>query len=386
MHDPMKWALPLYRAFGIHVKIHLFFFLITLPIFLRLVYITDGRVHWFDLFMITVGLVFGLILLHEYGHCFAARWVDGQAEEILIWPLGGLAYVDVPHTPRANFITTLAGPAVNFAICIACCLAMLSAGFSPLASLNPFGNPFIANTYNYQDGRTYTSTYVDKYYVAGTAEPAKSLMKKMTGEIVSADAPFEAVERAALPTWAIWVWRINWLSWWLFLFNMLIPAYPMDCGRLIHAIIWSRRDFRTATITCCYIGYASAAVMLMISFATNESILVGLALFIGFHCYRTLTTEMDTDNRVFGYDFSQGYTSLEKDDPPAPEARKPGIIQRWRDARKAEKTQRDTEERQRDDQRMDELLEKIARQGKASLTDDDRRFMERVSARYRKKS
>ena len=89
---------------------------------------------------------------------------------------------------------------------------------------------------------------------------------------------------------------------------------------------------------------------------------------------------------MFGYDFSQGYTSLEKDDPPAPEARKPGIIQRWRDARKAEKSQRDAEERQRDDQRMDELLEKIARQGKASLTDDDRRFMERVSARYRNKS
>ena len=47
-------------------------------------------------------LLFGIILLHEFGHCFGARYVDGDAKEILIWPLGGLAYVDVPHTPRAQ--------------------------------------------------------------------------------------------------------------------------------------------------------------------------------------------------------------------------------------------------------------------------------------------
>ena len=58
-------------------------------------------------------LLFGIILLHEFGHCFGARYVDGDAKEVLIWPLGGLAFVDVPHTPRALFIATAAGPAVN---------------------------------------------------------------------------------------------------------------------------------------------------------------------------------------------------------------------------------------------------------------------------------
>ncbi len=37
------------------------------------------------------GLLFVSVLLHEFGHCFAARWVDGDATEIMIWPLGGLA-------------------------------------------------------------------------------------------------------------------------------------------------------------------------------------------------------------------------------------------------------------------------------------------------------
>ena len=64
------------------------------------------------------GLLFLSILLHEFGHCFAARSVDGDATEMLLWPLGGLAYCDVPHTPRANLITALGGPAVNLALCV----------------------------------------------------------------------------------------------------------------------------------------------------------------------------------------------------------------------------------------------------------------------------
>src|SRR5205807_4989903 len=65
-----------------------------------------------------IALLFLSVLLHEFGHCFGARFVDGDAHEILLWPLGGLAYVEVPHTPRANFITTLAGPLVNLLLCV----------------------------------------------------------------------------------------------------------------------------------------------------------------------------------------------------------------------------------------------------------------------------
>ena len=65
-----------------------------------------------------LGMLFISVLLHEWGHCFGARLVDGDAHEILIWPLGGLAYVEVPHTARANFITTLMGPLVNLGLCL----------------------------------------------------------------------------------------------------------------------------------------------------------------------------------------------------------------------------------------------------------------------------
>jgi hypothetical protein len=92
------------------------------------------------------------------------------------------------------------------------------------------------------------------------------------------------------------------------------------------------------------------------------------------------------DDGPFGYDFSAGYTSLEKDDEPPPKPKKLGWFTRWRQARKARKLQREAEERAQEEARMDQLLEKIAKTGKDSLTEEEKRFLERVSARKRNMS
>ncbi|WP_149113394.1 site-2 protease family protein [Limnoglobus roseus] len=381
----MSWAVPLYRAFGILVKVHFTFFLITIPMFLRLVYLADGAVWWFDIFMLCVGLVFMLVLLHEYGHCIAARRVGGDASEILLWPLGGLASVENPHTPKANFIVAAGGPAVNLVVCIACAVAFLAAGFSPLQALNPFSHPYQTTAYNYQDGRYYSSNYDYYYYKPGTSEPAGTRTTSDKGVVVTLPGSAEQAERAILPAWLIWAWRTCWLSWWLFLFNVLIPAYPMDGGRMLHAILWHRIDYRSATVTCCYVGYGAAAVLVGIAILTSQTALACLALFIAWNCYRTLTQETESERGAFGYDFSQGYTSLERDDPPPVRRKRKNFVRRWLDARKAKKRQQEQEQVTRDDQRMDDLLDKIAKSGKNSLTDEERRFMERVSARYRNK-
>jgi Zn-dependent protease len=385
MHDPMKWALPLYRAFGIQVRVHILF-LVTIALCFRQISELKGTIWWFDVFMITTGLVFLSVLLHEYGHSFSARWVGGDSNEILLWPLGGLAYVEVPHTPRHNAIVTICGPLVNVAIVGVCSLALLAGGFSPAKALNPFKTPYTADTYNLNDGRTYSTGYRHFLYKPGTAEQVGIgiQLDEQKFDLV-AGGPTEQAERALLPAWSVWAWRLCWINWWLFLFNMLIPAYPMDCGRLLHAYLWSRTDYRQATITCCYVGYGVAVILLIVTIVTNEFILGGLALFIGMTCYMTLRTEMETERGAFGYDFSQGYTSLERDDPPPPRPRRKNFVRRWLDARKAKKMHREQEQKLQDDQRMDQLLEKIARAGKNSLTDEERRFMERVSARYRNK-
>ena len=60
--------------------------------------------------------LFLIVLLHEYGHALACRQVGGMANQIVLWPLGGVAYVDPPPRPGATFWSIAAGPLVNVAL------------------------------------------------------------------------------------------------------------------------------------------------------------------------------------------------------------------------------------------------------------------------------
>jgi Zn-dependent protease len=59
------------------------------------------------------GALFGIVLMHEFGHALACRSVGGQAEQIVLWPLGGVAYVSPPQRPGATLWSIAAGPLVN---------------------------------------------------------------------------------------------------------------------------------------------------------------------------------------------------------------------------------------------------------------------------------
>lgn len=57
--------------------------------------------------------LFAIVLLHEFGHALACRQVGGQANEIILWPLGGIAFVNPPPRPGAWLWSIAAGPLVN---------------------------------------------------------------------------------------------------------------------------------------------------------------------------------------------------------------------------------------------------------------------------------
>jgi Zn-dependent protease len=115
----MSWNFKLYRAFGIDVRIH---WLLILYIVVKVLSTADKVGHIPFIWLIAGPLIiFTIVLLHEYGHCIAARMVGGRADNIILWPLGGLAMCWCPQTPRAEFITAFGGPFVN-------CL-MLAAGY-----------------------------------------------------------------------------------------------------------------------------------------------------------------------------------------------------------------------------------------------------------------
>ena len=399
MRDPMSWAVPLFRAFGIQVKLHILFIIVTLGLFLRVVLAKNNPIGWGDVFVFTVLLLFGIILLHEFGHAFAARNVGGDSREILIWPLGGLAFVEIPPHPRAHLIVAAGGPMVNVAICAATALLLTLGGFMP--SINPLRNPYISEMHNFRDGRDYTSEYWVKCYQPGTAEPMPRQVELDKDRFVQeedlrvriayrpADAERKAAEiggeRAVAPLWAVWLNRTFWLSWVLLLFN-LIPAYPLDGGQILQAVVWGRADYRRGVVVAAYSGFVVSVLFLIVSIAANEALFMGLALFMLYQASMKLFT-LEAEDGPFGYDFSAGYTSLERgDEPPAPRPKRPGPIARWWQARKARRLARELEQRQADELRMDQILEKIAASGKNSLTDDERRFLERVSARYRNRS
>ena len=385
MRDPMNWALPLFRAFGIQVRVHFLFFIITIGLFLRQISLPGDVLWWGDVLMFTVFLLFGIILLHEFGHCFGGRAVGGDAEDILIWPLGGLAFVSVPHNWKAHSYMIAAGPFVNVIICFLAGVILAGAGFIP--SFNPVADPYVSEMKNYQDNRTYTSQYGLRLYLPESAESPPGYGGLSVGK--PADMMEVAVksgyERALAPGWVVWLNRTFWLSWVLLLFN-LIPAYPLDGGQLLQGFIWGRRDYRTGVTVAAYSGFACSVLVLIVSIAANETLFMGLALFMLFSCVLKLRS-LEQEEGPFGYDFSAGYTSLDQDDDdnPKPKPKKQGFVKRWLQARTAKRLRLEAARRQQDDERMDQLLEKIARSGKQSLTDDERRFMERVSARYRNK-
>ncbi|MEM1107265.1 MAG: site-2 protease family protein [Planctomycetota bacterium] len=67
-------------------------------------------------FLAIYGSLFGIVVLHEYGHALACRSVGGEAKHIVLWPLGGVAYVAPPPRPGAVLWSIAAGPLVNVAL------------------------------------------------------------------------------------------------------------------------------------------------------------------------------------------------------------------------------------------------------------------------------
>ena len=398
MRDPMSWSLRVFWAFGIPVKVHVLFPVVSLGLFLRQITLPNNVVSAGDVFLFTVVMLFFVVLLHELGHCFGGRAVGGDAQEILIWPLGGLAFVDVPHHWRAHTLTAAAGPAVNALICIACSVPLFAGGFFPNA--NPIANPYDMPLTKYSGegaGRVFASHYDVRAYKPGTNTPAEFTQEKAKAihealvkrdfDDVTAKVTAAGFEQEIAPAWAVWAGRGFWLSWVMLLIN-LIPGYPLDGGQILQGFVWAKSGYRQGVVVAAYSGFVVTLLFLVVSISANESLFMGLAALVVI-VSASKANALDADDGGFGYDFSAGYTSLERDDdePRPRRAKKPqGFFKRWVQARAARRAMQEIEERQREEERFDLLLDKIHKSGKASLTDEERRFLERVSARYRNRS
>lgn len=135
----MKGALPLFRVAGIQVYLHFTWFLIAALEILRFAHRYHNPI-WAVAEYLTLFLI---VLLHEFGHAFACRQTGGQANQIVLWPLGGVAFVKPPPHPGADLWSIAAGPLVNAALFPVFFVMVLAAVQMHLRTTAPDINRFV---------------------------------------------------------------------------------------------------------------------------------------------------------------------------------------------------------------------------------------------------
>jgi Zn-dependent protease len=365
--DPLTWSpINLGRWGGTQVRVH--FSLIVFVI----VYLLGGLVGpehrlgptacWLALLLLTLAV-------HEAGHALAVWQLGAETEEVRLWPLGNLVGPSPSSRSNDHVLAAIAGPAVSAAMVVACALAlgMMGAQFV----WNPFGNPT-------DPGAPIVLSAAKK--AAQTLTPYSEGWWK-----AAAAAPYSAA------------WFVGWFGYlnWVLLLANLIPALPFDLGRvfrayLANASITTTKDGMIPPIlarSCAIILFIGGLVRLLIAGRGDGLTLLVLALLIEW-MVRTEARMIEDggfyDDGVFGYDFSEGYTSLESSTAKVRPYRE-SALKRWRRRRSELRRQRRLAREAAEERRMDEILEKLHREGRPALTDEENRFLVRVSAKYRNK-
>src|SRR5258708_36544219 len=112
MPSGRQGSVRLFRAAGIDVFLHWSSFLVA-------AFEISARAKSYSSLTFNVLeylALFLIVTLHEYGHALACRQVGGTANQIVLWPLGGVAYVNPPPRPGAALWSIAAGPLVNVAL------------------------------------------------------------------------------------------------------------------------------------------------------------------------------------------------------------------------------------------------------------------------------
>lgn len=180
--------------------------------------------------MLQIVALFTCVTLHEYGHAMMARAFKVRTVDITLLPIGGLARLErMPRVPWQELLVAVAGPAVNVVIAIIVGI-ILAVGIST---------------------GTFTSIGGDN---------------------------LDAFLGSAIVHPVGWLLVMNVV---LVLFNM-IPAFPMDGGRVLRALLAMVWEYRFATRTAARIGFVAAIALGMFGLTNGMPILALISLFIGY--------------------------------------------------------------------------------------------------------
>ena len=214
-------SIRLFRLAGIDLYLHWSWFLVAYyGISMR-----AGRYPSMTWNVLEYLSLFGIVLLHEMGHSLACRQVGGHADRIVLWPLGGVAYVDPPQRPGATLWSIAAGPLVN---------AVLIPVFFVLAMMMG---------------------------ASGLAERAPNVLRL--------------------------VQAILFINVGLLAFNLL-PIYPLDGGQILRSLLWFVVGRAWSLIVATVIGLIGVAALLLLAILVRSVWLGILAAFILLNCWSGL--------------------------------------------------------------------------------------------------
>ncbi|MCB0593820.1 MAG: site-2 protease family protein [Lewinellaceae bacterium] len=233
----MKGAVQIAKFFGIPVQVHWTFVLIFVYVFYEGMgkSLSWGEMGWIMVFVLAL---FACVVLHEYGHALTARRFGVDTRDIILSPIGGVARLDrLPEQPMHEFLVAIAGPLVNIAIG-----AVLS--FIPLLSSEESRQNFI------------------NFFM--------QVLYPQSNFFVSDPSPFQ-----------YFVFGLVALNVVLAVFNLL-PAFPMDGGRVLRALLSLRLGRMRATQIAVYIGQLIAVLLMAYGLWNFHFItaLIGLFVFV----------------------------------------------------------------------------------------------------------
>jgi Zn-dependent protease len=341
LDNPINWSFRVGRLWSIDIRVHVFFLIAAIVLVWMEIPNADSRQPW-TLGQVMVdalgvyAMLFFIVLVHELGHCYGARRTGGEASEILLWPLGGLAYVNPPHNAKSHLLTALAGPAVNVLFCLLCAGILTvwvgSIGAVPWNPLHPT-TPIDAGVY------------------------------PTTGQA--------------------WVMRFFGISYFLLLINML-PIFPFDGGRVVQAWLWPSKGYRSSMEIATSTGMIGAILVGLFGLFTQESWLILMIAVFGYiTCWQTrrqVRELAELGEGEFGYDFSRGYASFEQSEPTP---RRPGYLARRRIRKAALRAEQERREREHHQQLVEQILGKISKSGMDSLTEHERQVLHAETQRHR---
>lgn len=343
------WTLPLGRWGQTPVRLHLLFILVVIGT-LYLSWLAGqremiGNSVWLASLAIVVATLSAAV--HVAAHIYAATQFHVSVSPMVIGPHGDFAESLSPAETKTQLAIALAGPGVNLLIAMVCIPGVVAASESPAwPLLNPISPQGL---------------------LTGTA-------------------------------WLVALKLTFWINWTLALLNLL-PARPFDGGQVMLAISnWfyphaSRRRierFVSRVGVCTGFGLLLAAIFVR-DFTTAGLvpawaiflILGAVVLFSPQSVAQRILAERPSGNELFGYDFSQGYTSMERSHARVDEADDDGPLERWMETRKQQRRQRQQELEAEEDELVDEILARVHELGLDGLTPEERAILHRVSMRYR---